>query len=131
MSESPTMVDVARVAGVSLKTVSRVVNEEPGVSAENTARVRDAVALSDIEPTMSLGVSGGGSGPQRSASSSRTSSIAQGVEETARLSGHIVVIANSDGNPRAEREAGGMLLSRQVAGLLVVPAGTTTHTCWM
>jgi LacI family transcriptional regulator len=44
MSESPTMVDVARVAGVSLKTVSRVVNEEPGVSAENTARVRDAVA---------------------------------------------------------------------------------------
>ncbi|MDP0983518.1 LacI family DNA-binding transcriptional regulator, partial [Klebsiella variicola] len=32
---SPTIVDVAREAGVSIKTVSRVLNHEPGVH-ENT-----------------------------------------------------------------------------------------------
>ena len=39
-----TMHDVAALAGVSLKTVSRVVNDEPGVSEEKAERVRSAVA---------------------------------------------------------------------------------------
>src|SRR5580765_2037287 len=40
----PTMVDVAALAGVGLKTVSRVVNSEPGVSPGLEERVRDAIA---------------------------------------------------------------------------------------
>lgn len=39
----PTVYDVARVAGVSIKTVSRVVNQSPGVSAKTRKRVLDAV----------------------------------------------------------------------------------------
>src|SRR5438046_5576940 len=39
----PTMLDVAALAGVGLKTVSRVVNSEPGVSPELEARVRRAI----------------------------------------------------------------------------------------
>src|ERR1700751_6283591 len=39
----PTMVDVAALAGVGLKTVSRVVNGEPGVSPELEAKVRQAI----------------------------------------------------------------------------------------
>src|SRR5260370_39222860 len=39
----PTMPDVARQAGVSLKTVSRVINDEPNVSPATTVRVLDAV----------------------------------------------------------------------------------------
>src|SRR4051794_557279 len=39
----PTMVDVAALAGVGLKTVSRVVNGEPGVSPALEARVRRAI----------------------------------------------------------------------------------------
>lgn len=38
------MADVARVAGVSLKTVSRVVNHEPHTRAEVVARVNQAIA---------------------------------------------------------------------------------------
>ena len=37
------MVDVAALAGVGLKTVSRVVNSEPGVSTELAAKVRWAI----------------------------------------------------------------------------------------
>src|SRR5438046_10348214 len=39
----PTMVDVAALAGVALKTVSRVVNSEPGVSPELEIRVKRAI----------------------------------------------------------------------------------------
>src|SRR2546421_5538424 len=40
----PTMVDVARHAGVSLKTVSRVVNNEPAVAQALVDRVLTAIA---------------------------------------------------------------------------------------
>ena len=39
----PTMLDVAALAGVGLKTVSRVVNGEPGVSPTLEAKVRRAI----------------------------------------------------------------------------------------
>ena len=35
----PTIIDVAREAGVSIKTVSRVMNQEPTVHADTRARV--------------------------------------------------------------------------------------------
>lgn len=44
----PTMVDVARAAEVSLKTVSRVFNNEPGVTPQTADRVRHAIALLDF-----------------------------------------------------------------------------------
>ncbi|MGA9596788.1 MAG: LacI family DNA-binding transcriptional regulator, partial [Acidimicrobiia bacterium] len=49
-SRRPTMHDVARRAGVSLKTVSRVVNGEGGVSPDFTRRVEAAVAELDYRP---------------------------------------------------------------------------------
>ena len=39
----PTMRDVATAANVSLKTVSRVVNGEPGVTPDTEQRVREAI----------------------------------------------------------------------------------------
>jgi LacI family transcriptional regulator len=46
----PTLRDVAALAGVSYKTVSRVVNNEPGVSAALVERVRRASAQLDYHP---------------------------------------------------------------------------------
>ena len=46
-----TLRDVGALAGVSFKTVSRVVNGEPGVSEELAARVREAARqLNSAEP---------------------------------------------------------------------------------
>ena len=44
------MVDVAATAGVSLKSVSRVINNEPHVSARLRAKVEAAIAALDYEP---------------------------------------------------------------------------------
>lgn len=45
----PTMQDVARLAGVSSKTVSNVINDRPYVSAETRARVEQAIAELDYK----------------------------------------------------------------------------------
>ena len=45
-----TLRDVAREAGVSIKTVSRVVNEEPLVNEATAARVADAVKRLGYRP---------------------------------------------------------------------------------
>jgi len=47
-----TMEDVARLAGVAIKTVSRVVNGEPHVAVNTADRVRAAIVTLDYEPDM-------------------------------------------------------------------------------
>jgi LacI family transcriptional regulator len=49
----PTIIDVARKAGVSIKTVSRVMNKEPTVHADTRARVQEAVAELNYRPQLS------------------------------------------------------------------------------
>lgn len=48
-----TIKDVARVAGVSLKTVSRVINNEPTVKAATRDKVKEAVKQLNYQPDMS------------------------------------------------------------------------------
>jgi LacI family transcriptional regulator len=123
------MVDVAGLAGVSLKTVSRVVNKEPGVRPETEARVRHAVEAlgyraNDIarnlrrrRPSATIGLL------IEDVRNPFYSAIARAVEEVARRHGYVVVIANSDEDPAAERTAAANLLERRVGGLILVPAG--------
>jgi len=49
----PTIFDVAKVAGVSIKTVSRVVNNEPNVRASTRERVENAIAVLKYRPDQS------------------------------------------------------------------------------
>lgn len=49
MSGKPTMKQVAELADVSLKTVSRVVNDEPHVTPATAARVRAVIAETGYE----------------------------------------------------------------------------------
>src|SRR5690242_18513991 len=52
IGKRPTMRDVAAVADVSLKTGSRVVNGEPGVSGTLVQRVRHAIDELDFRPNI-------------------------------------------------------------------------------
>jgi len=47
---TPTVFDVAKLAGVSIKTVSRVVNCEPNVRASTRERVDQAIEELDYRP---------------------------------------------------------------------------------
>src|ERR687895_2527828 len=129
MSERPTMVDVARLAGVSLKTVSRVVNHEAGVRPETESRVRGAVEAlgyraNDIARNLRRGRPSATIGLViEDVRNPFYSGIARAVEEVARRHGYVVITANSDEDPASERTAVGTLLERRVGGLLIVQAG--------
>jgi LacI family transcriptional regulator len=123
------MVDVARLAGVSLKTVSRVVNHEAGVRPQTEARVRGAVEAlgyraNDIARNLRRGRPSATIGLViEDVRNPFYSAVARAVEQVARDHGYVVVIANSDEDAAAERKAAASLLERRVGGLLIVPAG--------
>jgi LacI family transcriptional regulator len=122
------MRDVAALAGVSLKTVSRVVNREAGVSDELVSRVERAAEQLDYRPNLTA------SNLRRSDQRTATigllvedvaneffASIHRGVEEVARERGVAVIAASMDGEPARERELVMTFSSRRVDGLILAP----------
>ncbi len=127
----PTMRDVAAAAGVSLKTVSRVVNAEPGVSPELVQRVGRAVEALDFRPNL------GASNLRRA--DGKTSTVAlllenvanpyssvlhRAVEDVAMSRGVVVFSASLDEDPARERELVRIFSARRADGLILAPAGT-------
>jgi LacI family transcriptional regulator len=123
------MRDVAALAEVSLKTVSRVVNREPGVSPELAERVWHAVGLLDYRHNTAA------SSLRRTDHRTATigllledvanpfaSAIHRAIEDVARARETLVFAGSSDGEPRRELELVRALASRQVDGLIVMPA---------
>src|SRR5436189_1269855 len=106
----PTMRDVAAAAGVSLKTVSRVVNDEPGVRTETAAIVHDAIARlgfsrNDLARALRHGRRSGLFGLViGDVSNPFYSAIARGVEEVARRHGMLAIAASSDDDSAQERD---------------------------
>jgi DNA-binding LacI/PurR family transcriptional regulator len=118
--------DVAKAAGVSHQTVSRVLNEHPSVRPATKQKVLDAMRALNYRPNLAaralvtsrsriigiLSTSSGEYGP--------ASSIA-GVEAAARGRGYSVNIANADGSDQASiDEALNHLVDLSVEGLVVV-----------
>lgn len=121
------MKDVASRAGVALKTVSRVVNGEPGVTPETTKRVRGAIEdlgfrrnesarLLRTGRTATLGLITDNSGDLDSAA------IGRGVEEVARDHGFLVFTGSTDNDPAREQGLALALCARRVDGLIMAPA---------
>lgn len=124
------MVDVARRARVSLKTVSRVVNHEPGVAPDTMERVRATIEALSFRrhdgaahlrrggATASLGV------VLMDVADPFYSALTRAVEEVATDHGFLVFAGSSDEDVDRERKLALALCARRVDGLLVVPAGT-------
>ncbi|MFF4170548.1 LacI family DNA-binding transcriptional regulator [Streptomyces sp. NPDC001744] len=124
----PTMKDVAALAGVGLKTVSRVVNGEPGVTPDTERRVREAVDVLGFRRNDSARVLRKG----------RTATVglvledladpfygplSRAVEEVARAHGALLINGSSAEDPGREQELALALCARRVDGLVIVPAG--------
>jgi LacI family transcriptional regulator len=123
------MRDVAHRAGVSLKTVSRVINGEPGVATETAARVTDAISAlgfqrNDLARSLRHGRSSSTLGLIiEDVANPFYSAVAQAVETAARERGLMLITASCEEDPEREREMVTALLRRRVDALLVVPAG--------
>lgn len=123
------MSDVARLAGVSIKTVSRVVNAEPGVHADTAERVVAAIERLGFRRNL-------GALNLRRGSSTGTiglvledvanpfySGLTRAAEEVARRFGRQVLTGSSDVDADRERELALEFCARRVDGLIIIPAG--------
>ena len=131
------MRDVAVRAGVSIKTVSRVVNGEPGVAAITAARVADAVtALGFQRNDLARSLRQGGSSATlglviEDVANPFYSAIAQAVEAVARRRGYMVITGSCEEDPDRERDLVSALLRRRVDALLLVPAAAQPEHDWL
>ena len=123
----PTLKDVAREANVSLKTASRVLNDERYVRPEVRKRVQAAIVSlgyrsNDLARTLKLGTTRTIGLVIADISNPFYAAFAQGVARIARRRGYTVVLSASDEGLPAEREYVELLVRQRIAGLLVVPA---------
>jgi LacI family transcriptional regulator len=127
---TPGMKDVAAAAGVSIGTVSNVLNRPHVVSEATRTRVRAVIA--------ELGFVRNETARQLRAGSSRTiayvvmdaanpffNDVARGVEEEARAAGMAVYLCNSNQDGAREREYLERLREQRVQGVLITPIDPT------
>ena len=125
----PTMREVAAVAGVSLSTVSRVVNGGAGVRVDLADRVRDAVELLGYRHNLTASTLRRADGQSASiglifedVSNPFFGAVHRGVEDVARARGVLTLVGSSDDEPHRERELAEAFGARGVDGLIVASA---------
>ncbi|MCA1371437.1 LacI family DNA-binding transcriptional regulator [Bradyrhizobium sp. BRP14] len=120
------IISVAKAAGVSNKTVSRVINGEPHVTEETRERVEKAIRALGYVPNMAA----------RQIRSSRSNTfgiitdyvsttpysvdIVRGIQDWANANGKTILIANTVGSSEREAKIWKMFQSHRIDGVLYV-----------
>jgi LacI family transcriptional regulator len=128
---------VAERAGVSLKTVSRVINEEESVAPQTAERVTTAIAelgfrRNDLARSLRQGSTSATLGLViEDVANPFYSAVAQAVESAARERGYMLITGSCEEDPEREHELILALLRRRVDALLLVPAGAERDHGWL
>lgn len=120
------IIDVARAAGVSNKTVSRVVNGEPYVTPEMRERVERAIRDLGYVPNMAARMIR--SNRSRTfgiitdyvSTTPYSGDIVRGIQDWATANGKTILLANTGGDPERELNIWNMFRSHQIEGVLYV-----------
>jgi LacI family transcriptional regulator len=120
----PTMLDVARTAGVALRTVSRVVNDDPTVGQDLVKRVRAAIVTLDYEPDeraqqLRRGVSGTIGAAVRNLADAHP--VLSAIDQAARKAKLTVLAMSTEDEEQREREAVMSMCRKRVDGIIIEP----------
>ena len=126
-----TIKEIARKTGFSINTVSRALKDMDDVQTSTKERIKRAAhELRYIPNTLAgslrskktniLGIISSDS------SNPYFAEVILGIEEGARNNGYHILLINTEEERTQQEEALGILLSRQVDGLLIVPVGGST-----
>ena len=122
------MKEVARTAGVSLATVSRVINGTADVRPDLAERVNQAVKLLGYRRDLTASTLRRADRQSASigliiedVSNPFFSAVHRGVEDVARPRGVLTFVGSSDERPERERELAEAFSARGVDGLVIVP----------
>ncbi|RWE10354.1 MAG: LacI family transcriptional regulator [Mesorhizobium sp.] len=125
-----TIADVARYAGVSVATVSHVMNRTRHVEPETAERVRAAITALRYSPnslarslrrgeTKTIGLL------LPDNSNPFFASVARQIEDAGFVAGYTVILCNSDGSAEKEERYLSVLMAKQIDGLIF--AGSSDH----
>jgi LacI family transcriptional regulator len=122
------MRDVARLAGVSIPTVSAVVNGRGRVRPQIAERVSRAIAALDYHPNqlarnLRMRRSQVLAMIMPQIASPFFTEVLRGAEDTTRRQGYSLVIGDSSTDPGEEARQLRVLMTHQVDGILLAPAG--------
>ena len=125
---SPTMVEVARLAKVSISTVSHVINKTRFVSNSTRRKVLKAIDETGYHPNIIA----------RSLRRKRTNTVGlvisnianpffpevvRGIEKQLIRKGYSIILTNTDDDIEKEKELVTILHGKRVDGFIIVPAG--------
>lgn len=125
----PTLADIAKIAGVGVMSVSRVVNGTRRVTPEVERKVRAAIERIGYVPNEAARILKG----YRSRvlglivpdlSDPFFATCANAIQETAWDAGYMTLMAASGHSENLERRETEIMVQRKVAGLLVIPSGS-------
>jgi LacI family transcriptional regulator len=125
----PTLADIAKIAGVGIMSVSRVVNGSRRVTPEVERKVRAAIKKIGYEPNEAARILKG----HRSRvlglivpdlADPFFATCANAIQETALETGYMTLISACGHSEDVERQQARIMMQRHVAGLLVIASGT-------
>ena len=120
-----TIKDVAKMADVSISTVSRVINDSKPVSPEARRRVLHAISVLDYKPnevarslvtkkSNIIGVIVSDIGNQY------VSQVLRGVEEIGRMYNYDILLSSSYDDPEVEIKFANLFSQKQVEGIIII-----------
>jgi LacI family transcriptional regulator len=127
-SGRPRLLDVANAAGVSLRTASRVLNEDPRVAADTRERVRAAMLDLSFSPdamarSLRAGTDTAIGFVVESIADPFFAEVIDAVELEMSRHGRSVLVTSTRRDSGTERDVIGRMMQRRIAGLLLCPTG--------
>ena len=120
-----TVTDVAREAGVSVSTVSRIVNGTARVAVDKRLAVEAAIARMDFRPnlharSLKMGRSMTIGMLAQDVESPFFTRVIRGIEDGLKGSGYAPIIVSGHWNQTEEIERVGLLMARRIDGLVIL-----------
>jgi LacI family transcriptional regulator len=128
------LLDVAQAAGVSLRTASRVLNDDPRVAPDTRQRVQEAMLELRFEPdamarSLRAGTDTAIGFVVESIADPFFAEVIDAVEQEMSRHGRPVLVTSTRRDPEWERDVIGRMMQRRVAGLLICP--TSDDHSWL
>src|SRR5580704_6448442 len=122
------LLDVAQAAGVSLRTASRVLNDDPRVAAETRQRVQETMLELRFQPdemarSLRAGTDTAIGFVEESISDPFFAEVIDAVELEMSRHGRSVLVTSTRRDQGTERDVIERMMQRRIAGLLLSPTG--------
>lgn len=132
MSKRASVKDVARLAGVSVGTVSNVLNRPESVTERTRAKVEQAMSELNFHRNASArqlraGVSRTVGAIVMDVGNPYYTELARGIEDRLAKDDHALILCSSDDDPNREARFLRMLAEQGVHGVLITPMPSTTE----